>query len=133
MKSQPKYRFWFVSLVIHLCLAIVFSFIIINQTIPTDVDTLEVSIFKVKPVPPVKKITRIEAPPIAPTPTPNFQIKPQSASSHTRALTTHPVRSTSISAPKAVAVDAPVSQPSTQSARTEIAVRGVSQSSHANN
>ena len=50
MKSHHKYRFWFVSLVIHLCLAIVFSIIIINQTIPTDVDALEVRIFKVKPV-----------------------------------------------------------------------------------
>ena len=133
MKSHHKYRFWFVSLVIHLCLAIVFSIIIINQTIPTDVDALEVRIFKVKPVPPVTKIPRIEAPPIAPTPAPNFQIKPQSASTQTRALTTQPVRSTSISAPKAVAVDAPVSQSSTQSARTEIAVRGVSQSSRVNN
>ena len=133
MKSHHKYRFWFVSLVIHLCLAIVFSIMIINQTIPTDVDALEVRIFKVKPVPPVTKIPRIEAPPIAPTPTPNFQIERQSASTQTRALTAHPVKSTSVSVPKAVAVDAPVSQSSTQSARTEIAVRGVSQSSHANN
>ena len=62
MKSQPKYRFWFVSLVLHLCLAMVLSFIIINQTTLNDVDALEVSILKVKPVPPVKKTPRIEAP-----------------------------------------------------------------------
>ena len=62
MKSQPKYRFWFVSLVVHLCLATVLSFIIINQTTPSDVDALEVSILKVQPVPTVKKTPRIVAP-----------------------------------------------------------------------
>ena len=83
MKSHHKYRFWLVSLVVHLCLATVFSFIIINQTTLSDVDGLEVSILKVKPVPPVKKPPRIEAPPIAPTPTPNFQIERQSVLAQT--------------------------------------------------
>ena len=127
MKSQPKYRFWFVSLVLHLCLAMVLSFIIINQTTLSDVDALEVSILKVKPVPPVKKIPRIETPPIVtPPPTPKFQIEPQSVLAQTRAFTTHPVKSTSVSVPKTVAVDAPVSQPRAQSARTEISVQGAS-------
>ncbi len=129
MKSHHKYRFWLVSLVVHLCLATVFSFIIINQTTLSDVDGLEVSILKVKPVPPVKKPPRIEAPPIAPTPTPNFQIERQSVLAQTRAFTTHPVKSTSVSVPKTVAVDVPVSQPRAQSARTQIAVQGAS---HAN-
>ena len=129
MKSQPKYRFLCVSLVIHLCLAMVFSVIIINQTTPSDVDALEVSILKVEPVPPVKKTPRIVMPPITPTPTPNFQIEPQSTSTQTRTLTTRQVRSTSVSAPKAAAVTAPVSQPRGQSARAEIAVQGAS---HAN-
>ncbi len=133
MKSHHKYRFWFISLVIHLCLVIVCSVIIINQTTPRDVDALDVSIFKVKPVPLVKKTPQVQAPTVAPAPTPNFQITPQSASTQPRALTTHPVRSTSVSVPKAVAVDAPVSQPPTQSTHTEISVQGVSQSSRANN
>ena len=133
MKSQPKYRFWVVSLVVHLCLATVFSFIIINQTTPSDVEALEVSILKVKPVPPVKKTPRIEAPPIAPTPTPNFQIERQSTVTQTRSFTSHPVRSTSVSAPKAVAAEVSVSQPRAQSAHTQIAVQGASQSSRANN
>ena len=127
MKSQPKYRFWFVSLVLHLCLAMVFSFIIINQTTLNDVDALEVSILKVKPVPPVKKTPRIEAPIVTPPPTPKFQIEPQSVLAQTRAFTTHPVKSTSVSVPETVAVDAPVSQPRAQSARTQIAVQGASQ------
>ena len=122
MKSHHKYRFWLVSLVVHLCLAIAFSFIIINQTTLSDVDALEVSILKVKPVPPVKKTPRIEAPPIAPTPTPNFQIERQSVLAQTRAFTTHPVKSTSVSVP----VDVPVSRPRAQSARTQIAVQGAS-------
>ena len=126
MKSHHKYRFWFVSLVLHLCLAMVFSFIIINQTTLNDVDALEVSILKVKPVPPVKKIPRIEAPPITPPPTPKFQIEPQSTSAQTRTLTTRQVRSTTVSVPKAAAVASPVSQPSAQSARTEISVQGAS-------
>ena len=127
MKSQPKYRFWFVSLVLHLCLAMVFSFIIINQTTLNDVDALEVSILKVKPVPPVKKTPRIEAPIVMPPPTPKFQIEPQSVLAQTRAFTTYPVKSTSVSVPKTVAVDVPVSQPRAQSARTQIAVQGASQ------
>ena len=131
MKSHHKYRFWFVSLVVHLCLAMVFSFIIINQTTPSDVDALEVSILKVKPIPPVKKTPRIVTPPIAPTPTPNFQIERLSASVQSRAFTTHPVKSTSVSAPQAVAADVSVSQPRTQSAHTQISVQGASQSSRA--
>ena len=126
MKSQPKYRFWLVSLVVHLCLATVLSFILINQTTPSDVDVLEVSILKVQPVRAVKKTPRIVAPPVMPTPTPNFEIKPQSTSAQTRMVTTRQVRSTSVSAPKAAAVAAPVSQPSSQSVRPEISVQGVS-------
>ena len=57
MKSHHKYRFWFVSVLVHLCLAIFFSVAIINQTTPSDVDTLEVSILQVKPVPPCKENT----------------------------------------------------------------------------
>ena len=132
MKSHRKYRFWLISLLVHLCLAMVFSFIIINQTTPSDIDALEVSIFKVKPVPLVKKTPRIVAPPIAPAPTPNFQIERQSASVQTRAFAAQPVKSSSVFVPKAVAADVSVSQPSTQSARTEISVEGVSQSFHAN-
>ena len=126
MKSHHKYRFWFVSLVLHLCLAMVFSFIIINQTTLNDVDALEVSILKVKPVPPVKKTPRIEAPIVTPPPTPKFQIEPQSTSAQTRTLTTRQVRSTTVSVPKAAAVASPVSQPSAQSARTEISVQDAS-------
>ena len=127
MKSQPKYRFWFVSLAVHLCLATVLSFVIINQTTPSDVDALEVSILKVQPVPAVKKTPRIVAPPVTPTPMPNFEIEPQSTSAQTRTVATHQVRSTSVSAPKAAAVASPVSQPSTQSVRPEISVQGASQ------
>ncbi len=127
MKSHQKYRFWLVSLLVHLCLAMVLSFVIINQTTLSDVDALEVSILKVKPLPPVKKIARIEPPPIVPTPKPNFQIERLSASVQTRAFTTYPVKPTSVSVPKAVAVDVPISQPRAQSARTQIAVQGASQ------
>ncbi len=126
MKSHHKYRFWLVSLVVHLCLAMVFSFMIINQTTLSDVDALEVSILEVKPVPPVKKTPRIEAPIVTPPPTPKFQIEPQSTSAQTRMLTTRQVRSTTVSVPKAAAVAAPVSQSSAQSARTEISVQGAS-------
>ena len=126
MKSHHKYRFWLVSLVVHLCLAMVFSFMIINQTTLSDVDALEVSILEVKPVPPVKKTPRIEAPIVTPPPTPKFQIEPQSTSAQTRTLTTRQVRSTTVSVPKAAAVASPVSQPSAQSARTEISVQGAS-------
>ncbi len=127
MKSHHKYRFWFVSVLVHLCLAIVFSVAIINQTTPSDVDTLEVSILQVKPVPLVKKTPRIEAPIVTPTPVPKFQIEPQSTSVQTRTLTTRQVRSTSVSVPKAAAVDAPVSQSPAQSVRAEISVQSASQ------
>ena len=133
MESQPKYRFWFVSLVVHLCLAMIFSVIIINQTTPSDVDTLEVSILKVKPVPLVKKTPRIEVPPITPAPTPNLQVERQSVLVQARAFTTHPVKSSSVSVPKTVTVDVSVSQPRAQSAHTQITVQGASQSSRANN
>ncbi len=127
MKSHQKYRFWLVSLLVHLCLAIVFSIIIINQTTLSDVDALEVSILEVKPVPPVKKTPRIEVPIVTPPPTPKFEIEPQLTSAQTRTLATRQVRSTTVSVPKAAAVAAPVSQPSAQSARTEISVQGASQ------
>ena len=131
MRSHYKYRFWFISLVVHLCLAVIFSIIIINQTTLIDVDALDVRIFKIEPVPPVKKISRIDAAPIAPAPTPNFQIERQLAQAPTRALTARPVRSTSVSVPKTVAADVSVSQPQ-QSVHTQIAVQGASQSSRTN-
>ena len=132
MKSHHKYRFWLISLMVHLCIATVLSFIIINQITPSDVDALEVTILKVELVPLVKKTPRIAIPPVVPTPTPNFQIEPQSASVQTRDFTTQLVRATSVSVPKAVAADASASQPSKQSATTEISVQGGSQSSRAN-
>ena len=130
MKSHHKYRFWFISLVVHLCLAIALSVIIINQTtLSDDVDAIDVSILKVEPLPLVKKTPRIHAPVVVPAPTPKFEIEPQSTSAQTRTLTTRQVRSTAVSVPKAAAMAAPASQPSTQPARTEIAVQGAS---HAN-
>ena len=132
MRSYYKYRFWFISLVVHLCLAVVFSIIIINQTTLTDVEVLDVRIFKIETVSPVKKILRIDTPPIAPAPTPNFQIERQLAQAQTRALTAHPVRSTSVSVLKAVAAAVSISQPPAQSAHTQISVQGASQSSRAN-
>ncbi len=125
MKSHHKYRFWLISLVVHLCLAIVFSFIIINQITPSNVDAIDVSILKVEPLPLVKKTPRVKAPIVVPAPTPKFQTEPQSMLVQTRSLTAQ-VRSTSVSAPKTAAVAAPVSRPSTQSARAEIAVQGAS-------
>lgn len=132
MKSQPKYRFWFISVLVHLCLAVVFSIIIINQTIPRHVDAFDVSIFKAEPVLPAKRIPNIEAPTGAPIPMPDFQIQSQLASARTRALTTQPVKSTAVSVPKAVAVSAPVTQSPAQSARAKISVQGVSRSSGVN-
>jgi len=132
MKSHPKYHFWFISVLVHLCLAVVFSIIIINQTIPSHVDAFDVSIFKAEPVLPAKRIPNIEAPTGAPIPMPDFQIQSQLASARTRALTTQPVKSTFVSVPKTVTVDVPVSEPRAQSARTQITVQGASQSFHAN-
>ena len=132
MKSQHKFHFWVISLLVHLCLAMVFSFIIINQTTPSDVEVLEVSILKVKPVPPLKKTPRVQAPIINPTPMPKFQIESQSTSAQARTLTAQPVRSTSVSVPRTVATDGSVSHPRTQSSPTQISVQGASQSSHAN-
>ena len=131
MKSQHKYRFWFVSLLVHLCLAMVFGVILINQTTPNDVDPLEVSILRVQPMPPVKKPPRTVTPPITPTPTPNFQIERLSASVQTRAFTAQPVRSTSVSVPQAVAAEVSISQSRTQAMHTQISVQGASQSSRA--
>ena len=113
MKSQRKYRFWFTSLAVHLCLAMGSS-IIINQTTPSNVYAFDASIFKIEQVPPVKKTPRIEAPPIAPTPTPDFQIERQPTSAQTRTLIAHPVRSASVSVPKTVRMDVQVSQSPTQ-------------------
>ena len=131
MKSHYKYRFWLVSLVVHLCLAIVFSIILINQTTLTDVDTLEVSIFKIEPVPRVKT-PNIKAPTGTPIPIPDFHTQSRLAPAHTRALATHSAKFTSVSMPKATAVDAPVSQSLTQSAPAKISVQGASRSSRVN-
>lgn len=133
MKSRHEYRFWFISLAVHLCLAIVFSFITINRTNSRDVNALYVSILKVKPAPPVEKLPRVKTPTVTPIiPPPDFQIKPQLASAKTRALTTQPVKSTSEFATKAVAVDTLVSQPRPHSARTDISAQGIFRSSHVN-
>ena len=129
MKSHPKYRFWFISVLVHLCLAVVFSIIIINQTIPSHVDAFDVSIFKAEPVLLVKRIPNVEAPTGAPIPMPDFQIQSQLASARVRALTTQPVKSTSVSVPQAVAVSVPVTRSPSQSARAKISVQGASRSS----
>ena len=120
MKSRRKYRFWFISLVVHLCLAIVFSIIIINQTAPTNVDTLDVSIFIVKAVPRVK-VRNVGAPISTPIPTPDFQIQSRLAPAQARALATHSVKLTSVSMPKATA-----------SVRAKISVQAASQSARVN-
>ena len=132
MKFHLKYRFWFISVLVHLCLAVVLSIIIINQTTPSHVDAFDVSIFKAEPVPLAKRIPNVEAPTGAPIPMPDLQIQSQLASARTRALTTQPVKSTSVSVPKTVTVDVPVSEPRAQSARTQITIQGASQSFHAN-
>ena len=132
MKSYHKYRFWFISVLVHLCLAVVLSIIIINQTVPSHVDAFDVSIFKTEPVPPVKRIPNVEAPTGAPIPMPDFQIQSQLASARTRALTTQPVKSTSVSVPKAVAVSVPVIGSPAQSARAKISVQEASRSSRVN-
>lgn len=133
MKSHHKYRFWFISLAVHLCLAIIISFIAINQTNSRDVDALNVSILKIKPVPTVERLPRVNAPTATRIiPTPDFQIKPELAPAQTRSLTTHPMKSTSVFAAKAVSVDAAVSQSPIQSARAEISVQGIVQSTRVN-
>ena len=133
MKSRHQYRFWFISLAVHLCLAIVFSFITINQINSGDVDTFNVSILKVKPVKPVEKLPYVKTPIVTPIiPMPDFQIKPQFASAQSRALTTRPVKSTSAFTTKAAEVDSLVSQSPPQSTRDEIPVQGIVQSSRVN-
>ena len=130
MKSRRRYRFWFMSLAIHLCLAIVFSFITINQINSLDDDVLHVSILKVKPLKPVEKLPHVKTPTVVPIiPMPDFEIKPQLTSAQSRALTTHPVRSSSVFTTKAVALDTLVSQSPPQSARAEISVQGIIRSS----
>ena len=126
MRSYPKYRFWCISLVVHLCLAVALSFIIINQTTIPDVDAIDVSILKVEPLPLVKKTPRVLAPVVTPAPTPKFEIEPQSTSAQTRTFTNRQMRSASVSVPQAAAVAAPVSQPPSQSARAEISVQSPS-------
>ncbi|MYE91184.1 hypothetical protein F4X33_19540 [Candidatus Poribacteria bacterium] len=132
MKSHPKYQFWFLSVLVHLCLAIVLSIIIINRTIPSHVDAFDVSIFKAEPVPSVKRIPNVEAPTGAPIPMPDFQIESQLASARTRAVTTQPVKSASVSVPKAVAVSVPVTRSPAQYARAKISVQEASRSSQVN-
>lgn len=133
MKSRYKYRFWLMSLAVHLCLAIVFSLIAINQINSREVDALNVSILKVKPIKPVEKLPYVKAPISVPIiPMPDIQIERQIASAQSRALTTHPGRSASVFAAKATAVNSLVSQSTTQAARAEISVQGLVQSSRAN-
>ena len=126
MKSHPKYRFWCVSLVVHLCFAIGLSFIIVNQITPSDVDALDVSILKVEPLPPVKKTPRVLAPVVTPAPTPKFEMAPEPTSVQTRTLTTRQTRSMSVSVPQATAASAGVSPRPAQSARAEISVQKAS-------
>ena len=126
MKSRRMYRFWFISLAIHICLAIVFSFITINQINLRDDDALNVSILKVKPVKPVEKLPHVKTLSVAPIiPMPDFEIEPQLTSARSRALTTHQARSNSVFTTKAAAVDTLTSQFPLQSTRTEISVQGI--------
>lgn len=132
MRSRYKYRFWLMSLAVHICLAIVFSLIAINQINSRDVDALNVSILKVKPVKPVEKLPYVKTPIAAPIiPMPDIQIERQLASAPSRSLTPHPVRSASEFTTKAAAVDSVVSQSTAQTARAEISVQGIVQSSRA--
>ena len=132
MKSRRRYRFWFMSLAIHLCLAIVFSFITINQINSRDDDALNVSILKVNPVKPVEKLPHVKTPTVVPIiPMPDLEMKPQLTSGQSRALTTRPRRSNSVFTTKSVAVDTLVSQSLPQSTRAEISVQGIVRTSRA--
>lgn len=132
MKSHHKYRFWYISLTVHLCLAIVFSFIAINQTNLRDVDALNVGIYQVEPVPTVKKLSVVKPPTALPAATPEFQIDPQLASAQTRALTTQPANTTPEYAIKSVPMDPPVSPSPAESVHSEIAAQEAARISRVN-
>ena len=132
MKSHHKYRFWYISLAVHLCLAIVFSFIAINQNNFRDVDALNVGIYRVEPAPTVKKLPAVKPPTVLPMTTPEFQTNPQLASAQTRALTTQPAKTTPVYAIKTVPVDPPVSLSPAQSVRSDIAAQEVAPISRVN-
>ena len=132
MKSHHKYRFWYISLAVHLCLAIVFSFIAINQTNIRDVDALNVGIYNVEPVPAVKKLSLVKPPAVLPMTTPEFQINPQLASAQTRALTTQPANTTPVYAAKTVPMDPPVSLTPAQSEHSEFAAQEVARIARVN-
>ncbi|MCZ6680224.1 MAG: hypothetical protein O7E52_23580 [Candidatus Poribacteria bacterium] len=114
MKSHCQYRFWLISLAVHLCLVIGFSYIAINQELPGSSDTIHVSIFKIEPLTAVQRAPRIETVVPVPKPVPHLQVELQSVSTQTLAIRNEQVKSPLVSVPSAVTKDTSVLQPRPQ-------------------
>ena len=98
MKSHRMQRSWMISLAVHVCLAVIFTYMTINPEYSDKNDAINVSILRVAR-PSVIPRAPIENLVIVPMPVPDFQVTPQSESISQRSVRGQQVKSTVRSVP----------------------------------
>lgn len=94
MKSHRIRRAWIVSLAVHFCLAVIFTYITINPKYINEHDAIKISFLKVTPIPVKERIPFVETPVVIPTPTPDLRINTQVESITRRSPAVRAVQST---------------------------------------
>ena len=100
MKSRRIPLVWMVSLVIHVCLAVVVGYIAISSQAQKAQDTIDLSFFIVTP-PQAAKRDVIQKPVAVTTPVPDLRVVPQTETTQRRTTVARAVRSSAAAAPAA--------------------------------
>lgn len=100
MKSRRIPLVWVVSLVIHICLAVVVGYIAISSQAQKAQDTIDLSFFIVTP-PQAAKRDVIQKPAVVTTPVPDLRVVPQTETTQRRTTVARAARSSSTAAPAA--------------------------------
>ena len=100
MKSRRIPLVWMVSLVIHVCLAVVVGYIAISSQVQKAQDTIDLSFFIVTP-PQAAKRDVIQKSAVVTTPVPDLRVVPQTETTQRRTTVARAVRSSAAAAPAA--------------------------------
>ena len=100
MKSRRMPVVWMVSLVLHVCLAVVVGYMAISSKQLKAQDTIDLSFFIVTP-PQAAKRDVIQKPAVVATPVPDLRVVPQTETTQRRTTVARAVRSSATAAPAA--------------------------------
>ncbi|MCZ6678274.1 MAG: hypothetical protein O7E52_13600 [Candidatus Poribacteria bacterium] len=86
---RRRYRFWFISLAVHLCLALLLTYLTIAPRFSGEITPIKVSLLKVERSPVVQNRPEVETPVLLPKPVPALHIASASVSTQGRSIRIH--------------------------------------------